>query len=233
VTAALALGLLLFVILQCNKTEYREPPPRLPIAKSLQDIHDRKILFNPPREMDQGKSERVEARISYQDIGDAITKELKGRGDPQVDTIKVGQKMTVTLHADENDFNIKKYSSDEQLVEGRQYAQWEWDVTPLEPGDLTIHLKAVINVADPKGQEAAYDIPVMDRPIRVKVNPAYIAVRAAHNEKIWNALFGSGFGLFVISNFFLLIRDVLKLRREKREKRQKEEEQKPKNWETP
>jgi len=90
------------------------PPPEF--VDGLKEIHDGKILFNPRQDMEQGKRERVEARISYQDVGDAITKGLKGRGQRQIETIQVGEKMGVPLYADKKEFDIKKYSSEEQLV---------------------------------------------------------------------------------------------------------------------
>lgn len=197
-SAIFALALLLFVILQCNRTA-NNPPPPLPIANSLQEIHDSKIVFNPSREMEQGKPERVEARISYEDIGDAIMKDLKGRGEPELKTIQVGQQMTVTLLADEKEFDIKKYGPDEQLVAGRPFAQWEWEVTPLQYGELTLHLKAVINLSAAGTREGAYGIPVIDRPIKVKVNPPYIAAQAARNREIWSLVIGGGSLLGVIT----------------------------------
>jgi len=121
------LGFLLLRFLRSFQSGNNAPPPDY-LTSALDEIHDGKILFNPPREMEQGKAERVETRISYQDIGDAITKHLRGRGEPQTETIQVGEKMTVTLSANETEFNIKKYGPDEELVAGRPFAQWEWDV---------------------------------------------------------------------------------------------------------
>ena len=112
-----------FFTLSVPELPAQTPPSYL--LEAFKDIHDSKILFNPPLEMDQGKAARIEARISYSDIGDAITKGLKGPGKPQVEAIQVGQEMTVKLYADKKDFEIKKYSSDEQWVEGRPFAQWE------------------------------------------------------------------------------------------------------------
>lgn len=212
---AVMLAPLLFIILlvfACNLSAPRRRDPPLWLTGSLQEIHDGKILFNPPREMDQGKTERIEARISYLDLDDAITRGLKGRGEPNLEAIQVGEIMTVTLHADTKEFDIKKYSSDEQVVAGRPYAQWEWDVTPLEYGELTLHLKAVINLVDIDKQKAAYDIPVIDRAITVKVNPPYIATQAALDKQNWTIFFGSGFGVLIITT----IVTAIKLARRKR-----------------
>jgi len=112
--------------------------------------------------------------------------------------------MSVTLHADKSEFDIKSYGSEEQLVAGRSFAQWEWDVTPLEYGERTLHLKAVVNIASDQ-EKGAYDIPVIDRPIKVKINPPYIAAQVAKSKETWTILLGSGFGLVVVSGLTALI----------------------------
>lgn len=89
------------------------PPPGYLIA-AFKEIHDSKILFNPSSQMEQGKVERIEARVSYKDVGEAISKGLIGTGDPKVETIKVGRQMSVTLNGDS--FDIKKYSSETQWL---------------------------------------------------------------------------------------------------------------------
>jgi len=174
--------------------------------------------------MEQGKPERVEARISYQDIGDAIKKDLKGRGEPELQTIQVGQQMTVTLLADKKEFDIKKYGPDEQLVAGRPFAQCEWEVTPLEYGELTLHLKAVINLSAARTREAAYGIPVIDRPIKVKVNPPYIAAKAAHNRWIWEMILGSGAGVVIFGG---ILKALLNRRRAKKDEEKPNSEDNP------
>lgn len=197
--------------------------PRLRTA--LKEIHNGKILFNPPHEMEQGKPERVETRISFNDIEEAISKNLKGRGDPEIERIEVGRKMSVTLTADDEAFKITKYSSDEQLVAGRPFAQWEWDVTPLQSGEHQLHLKAVINL-DVEKDSVPYDIPVIDRSIKVKVNPAFIATQAAKNKEIRDLLIGSGSLLAAIGGIYAGIKAWRK------RKKKREEDEKGKPWET-
>jgi hypothetical protein len=202
-------------------------PPQTPALKAaLQEIHESKILFNPPHEMDQGKPVRVEARISYQDIGNAISKNLKGPGEITVERIEVGKKMSVTLTSDDEAFKIKKYGSDEQLVAGRPYAQWEWDVTPLQYGEHQLHLKAVINLDTIGNNSTSYDIPVIDKAISVKVNPAFVAEQAARNKEIRDLLIGSGSLLGVIGFIYAGIKAWGK------RKKKKEEEEKGRPWET-
>jgi hypothetical protein len=44
-----------------------------------QKLHDSKIVFNPPDEMQQQKTEIIQARISFEDIGAALGKGLRVR----------------------------------------------------------------------------------------------------------------------------------------------------------
>ena len=60
-------------------------PPDLEsiIQKEIQKLRESKILFNPPREMQEQKTEKIEARISFEDIGPALAQGLEGHGPPK------------------------------------------------------------------------------------------------------------------------------------------------------
>lgn len=182
-------AILLVVYLRRNNNQKQLDPN---FQAAIERIHDGKILFNPPHDMDQGKVERVEVRISYDDINQAITNNLKGKGNPELDNIHAGQEMSATLSGDKDAFNIKEYSSAKQVVSGRPYAQWEWDVTPLAYGTQTLHLKVVINLDGVKAYPVAYDIPVIDKAVNVKMNPVFIAKQAAKDKETRDLLIGGG-----------------------------------------
>ena len=105
-----------------------------------------KIVFNPPTEMLEQRTETIQARISFKDIGPALAEGLEGRGKTQEVPLKVSEAMKVTLTGDANAFLIQPVGDEEQLVAGREYAQWEWRVTPLQPGSqkLTLIARAII-----------------------------------------------------------------------------------------
>lgn len=200
-------------------------PPDLKTA--LRELSDGKILFNPPKEMLQGKTERVEARISYGDIGNTLADKLKGKGTPEIEDIKVGRKMSVYLYANKDEFEITKYSSDSQVVGGSPYTQWEWDVKPLAHGDnLQLHLKAVINLERPGKAEAPIDLPVIDKQINVKVNHTYIAEQIARDEKMRTLLIGGG-------SLVTLLTGIAAFIKRRRDKREAERKAQPRKWETP
>ena len=160
------------------------------VTAEVQKLHDSKILFNPPLEMQQGAKERIEARISFADIGPALTEGLHGSGVPQIETLKVGPIMKVVLVGDQGAFHIEKFSSEEQTVAGKPFAQWEWDVTPLRSGNQTLHLQASASIYVPGRGEKPVDIPVIHKSIQVKVDRWYATKEFVGNnwQWLWTAL---------------------------------------------
>jgi len=155
------------------------------VSSEVQKLRDSKILFNPPVEMRQGSKERIEARISFADIGPAFTEGLEGRGAPQVESIKVGPIMKVVLVGDQDAFLIEKFSSEEQTVAGKPFAQWEWDVTPLRSGNQALHLQASASIYVPGRGEKPVDVPVIHKTIQVKVNGWYATKRFVASYWQW------------------------------------------------
>jgi len=151
----------------------KAPDPESALKEKIKSLTTGKILFNPPPEMKVKKTVRVEARISH-NVAANLERGLTGPGRPLTAGIKVAPFMKVSLHGD--DFHIEAYSDEEQpLVEtpDRPFAQWQWDVTPLSSGTLPLVLtaKAVIKIAN--NPDVYYDHPVLERKIRVRINPTY------------------------------------------------------------
>jgi hypothetical protein len=127
------------------------------------------ILFNPPKKMRVGVRERVEVRISKNIIEDLSTG-LKGRGEPQIENIEVGDFMKVSLTGD--NFDIKPLSEEDQVVPDEDFTMWEYDVIPNKSGNQIIQLKVAVKIKIPGGE--GYDCnPVIERDINVKVNPIH------------------------------------------------------------
>jgi hypothetical protein len=155
------------------------------ISNELEKLPESQIVFNPPTQMRQGKKERIEARISYNDIGDTLIKGLKGRGVPIKQSIKVGPIMKVVLEADKDEFQIAKFSNDEQTVSGRSFAQWEWDVMPIKSGSNDLHLTATISVRIPELGDKYFDLPVIDRTIKVDVDTLFASKKFFETNWQW------------------------------------------------
>jgi Carboxypeptidase regulatory-like domain len=167
------------------------------VAREMGKLQESKIVFNPPLQMQQGKTERIEVRISSQDIGPALTTGLQGRGTPQVQNIKVSSIMKVALTGDSGAFTIDPLSDEEQIVAGLPFATWRWDVTPLYSGVHTLHLKVVAVVHIPERGDRATDIPIDDKPIQVQVNAWFATKTFIGNnwQWLWTVIVVPGAGL--------------------------------------
>jgi hypothetical protein len=166
------------------------------IEKEVQKLRESKIVFNPPREMQEQKTEKVEARISLEDIGPALAQGLEGHGAPETATLKVSPIMKVTLTGDPTAFHIEG-SGAEQIVAGKPFAQWEWYVTPLKAGDLNLTLTATATIDVPgRGEKPAY-YKTLEKPITVHVDRWRASKQFFANnwQWLWTVILVPGLGL--------------------------------------
>lgn len=173
-------------------------PPDLEalIEKEVQKLRESKIVFNPPREMQEQKMEKIEARISFEDIGPALAQGLEGSGTPQTETLKVSPIMNVTLTGDPTAFQIEG-SGAEQVVAGKPFAQWDWYVTPLKSGDQNLTLTATATIYTPeRGEKPAY-YKTLEKPILVHVDRWRASKQFFANnwQWLWTVILVPGVGL--------------------------------------
>jgi len=172
------------------------PSPTLEqiIAEEVKKLTQGQIAFAVPENMKQGKSERAEVRISAKQIGPTLVEGLKSRGTPHVEDIKVSNSMKVVLYGEQDEFRITKPpdTTDEQLVAGRDYAQWEWQVTPLSFGEQTLYLKATAIIDLGQVGPKAVEVPLLEKKINVSVSPMYIITSTAKKFDWWQFLVGGG-----------------------------------------
>ncbi len=167
-----------------SKREPPEPTADSAIEKALSELKAGKLLFNPPAEMRVGTEERVEVRIAASAAED-LTPRLKGRGTPQVEAIKVGRFMTVKLTG--TAFDIKALSKDDQFVGTSEFTEWSYLVKPLSPGLHNLDLAVGVRVKLQGGGEETRYYPVLDRAIRVRVNPVFSITRFLSGNWQWLA----------------------------------------------
>jgi hypothetical protein len=129
------------------------------------------ILYNPSSEMQIGEMERVEARIA-KNIYENFDRNLKGKGMPQIDRLKVSSKMIIHLDGDEA-FNIQELFAKTDMAIVGDYTQWEWNVTPLKSGIQTLRLCVDAVIEMPFLPDKTKHISTLERKIRVKFNPKY------------------------------------------------------------
>jgi hypothetical protein len=143
----------------------------LAVSQAGDELETGRILFNPPKRMSVGETERVEVRIS-QSIDKDLTRGLKGEGVPRTVRIKVGALMRVALTG--NGFDIRPLNQHrEQLVESSGFTEWAWDITALRGGHQTLVLAVSVRVPIPGPRDVHKDLRVLERRIRVGVNPVF------------------------------------------------------------
>jgi hypothetical protein len=141
------------------------------VKAELDKLQIGRILFNPPADMTVGKTERVEVRIS-QNPAEEIAKGLKGRGVPQIEAVKVGTFMRVALSG--GGFKLTPlFDKPEQVVAPDGFTEWAWDVLPQQAGERQLNLMVTVRIKLPGAAEESKQYPVIDKDIRVHVNPVY------------------------------------------------------------
>lgn len=147
--------------------------------------------------MTAGATELISTRI-IRDIGQEAEKIIKqnvgGSGQHlQLETITVSPDMRVELRSKEpDDFAIEALSEAEQIVTQSAYTEWQWYVTPLHRGQMTLVLNVTALVVIPEylqyGQKHMA-LPVLEREITVAVDPLYsVETSLSHWEWIATAI---------------------------------------------
>lgn len=164
---------------------------RAVIDKLVNDLRDGRLAFLGPNTMDQGVPVNVSARITSQELNNAISQGLQGSGFPQLEPIKVGPIMKVFLTGEEGAFKITRTNgSEEQVVEGKPFAQWDWEVIPQKWGTRKLYLAATATLLVPGRGEKPVDVPVLIKPIAIKVNYSYMVKSFLSNVGNWSYLLG-------------------------------------------
>jgi hypothetical protein len=153
-------------------------------------VHPGLLAFNPPSEMSQGRSERIEVGVARTpELRDALTSGFRGRGLPEVVHVDAAPLMGVELRG--SSFAIEALSPVEQLVV--PLARWEFDVTPVRSGSQTLTLCVTIRIDSPFVGGGRIAVPVLERDIRIKVDVVYGTRRFVASN--WQWLVGTAVGL--------------------------------------
>lgn len=144
------------------------------IEAELAKLQPGRILFNPPVEMSEGVSERVEVRVTRNLTDTAMLESgLQGRGPSRIENVKVGTFMRARLTGE--NFEIEALNSEDQVVGSEDFTQWAWAVTPTWHGTQKLRLAVTVRV-NVNGTEEVRDLPVKEETITVAVNPVYTAM---------------------------------------------------------
>lgn len=156
------------------------------------------VAFNPPSEMKVGTTERITVRIARDLAEDTIKKGLRGRGAVEIEQIEVGTFMRARLFGD--GFEITTRSDEGQVVLENRFAEWLFDVLPVESGRKTLSLHIALRLKLPSTEETI-DLPVLARNIAVQVDPWWTAKRVATTNWQW-IVGGVGTIMMAVGGFF-------------------------------
>lgn len=185
------------------------------LQASLQDEvrQGGRLAFHAPDAMVQGEDIRVEARIASHDIGASLTEGLPTNGQMEPEGIQVSPVMKAILFSEDDAFTITSKSSEEQLITGRPFAQWEWYIRARKSGEHTIHLKIIAVVHTNDRGDKPMDIAVADKPIKIKVSYGYMLGEFFGDLSNWKYLIGSTSLVAIIAAAWKFIRDWINRRR--------------------
>jgi 3',5'-cyclic AMP phosphodiesterase CpdA len=149
-----------------------------PIREEIEkQIFSGKILFNFPKKMAIGKTERIEVRIAPE-ASSNIKSQLRGNGIPETENIKIGSFMNLRLISDK--FYIEATSNPEQPIAdldlpitNLNFTEWNWYVTPKDSGEHLLLLRITVVIKVPAYKDVAINYPVQEIPITVTSNPIY------------------------------------------------------------
>ena len=170
-----------------------EPPPGADLAALVQAEFSRlaagHVLYNPPEEMQVGRRERVEVRITQGTTETLAAESLQGSGAPVVEPIPVSTFMKVRLTGDA--FAITPLSSEEQFVVADSFTEWAWDLVPHQAGDQNLTLLITARVLLPGYPAEQRDLRIIERHIDVRVRsfgPAVLDFIRGHTELLITAV---------------------------------------------
>lgn len=158
------------------------------VDTGINNLKQGSLAFDVPPEMEQGKPERIEVRISGSPV-DSIEKQLKDnlRDTTEVDRIAVAPYMTVVLNPnEENTFFVKPLTQDKQYLNTSGFTTWAWEVTPLDYGNHDLILSVGTRLKLPGREEETQFVPLYEKKVDVKIDRVYQSERfiSEHWEKL-------------------------------------------------
>jgi hypothetical protein len=169
-----------------------------------------RLAFDAPDNMLQGQREKVVVRIAFNDIGPKLTEGLNENKNTKTEEIQVSPSMKAVLFSDDDAFSVTTASSEEQLVIGRPFAQWEWFIRAKKSGEHTLRLRIVAVVHTNDRGDKLMDMPVAERSIKIKVSYKYLLWEFFGDSSNWKYLIGSTSLLAMLAAAGRFIRNRIK-----------------------
>jgi hypothetical protein len=174
------------------------PPARQPTLQAAIDaavdeiVKEGRLLFNPPDQMRQGRVERLEVAIARtKGLDEKLRLMVRGPGSPQIEDVETSPFMAVELTGAA--FEVTPLNSaTEQLL--RPTALWEFDVLPQRSGQQKLRVSVAMRIPLPNRPDEKVSVPVLEREIRVAVDPRYTVQHFIRQNWQWCLATFAGLG---------------------------------------
>ena len=144
--------------------------------------------------MRQGRPERVTVAIGqHGGLDDQLRRLAQGSEDAPIFDVETTPFMAVELTG--SAFTITSLqlgNAAEQLL--RPTALWQFDVTPEASGTHPLQLRVAMRIPLPDHADERVSLPVLERTVRVQVDPAYSGRRFVRTHWQWLAATVAGLG---------------------------------------
>jgi hypothetical protein len=134
----------------------------------------------------------------------------EARGEVLTDDIKVGSLMRVEVEGEA--FDIERPERLDKVVVEGETAVWNYWVTPKRRGKQTLTIRGIVRIRlSPSGDQEYYELPVVAREVRVRVNAAHTLKQFA--GVVFSKLFAAAlaaWGLAVAVVAYVLKLDAVK-----------------------
>jgi hypothetical protein len=130
------------------------------------------MAVNVADRMRAHQRERLTVAIGKAEKDQVIAAVGEARGEVLTDEIKVGSLMRVEVEGEAFDIEPPK-RVDKVVVEG-EATVWDYWVTPKRRGKQTVTIRGIVRIRlPPSGDQEYYELPVVAREVRVRVNAAH------------------------------------------------------------
>ncbi len=157
-------------------------------------VHQGRLLFNPPEHMRQGRTERVTVAIAqHGGLDDQLRALAPGSDNAPIHDVETTPFMAVELTG--SAFTITSLqlgNAAEQLL--RPTALWQFDLIPERRGSHPLQLRVAMRIPMPDHPDERVSLPVLERTVRVRVDPTYSGRRFVRTHWQWLAATAAGLG---------------------------------------
>lgn len=158
------------------------------VDREIKRLEWGEIALNAPAEMRVGGRETITARIC-RSVDPNLVKALEGSAQPQIQQIKVGEKMSATLEGPAFDKELVSPGRPDQRIADGECGDWQWSVKPLERGEQELALNACVCISIPGALDEYVEYKTLTKKIKVRVTAAHVV--GGFIEKYWQWMFGT------------------------------------------